>query len=197
MALHPQLFRVQTIGLMWGQQCMNVLYLKGKTAAIKQDQIATAAINYWIESSRRFQGASFHWTEVWVKDLGFPNADVYKATVVGKDGKWADGTQTFGFISQVITLRTGTSSRSTRGRLYIPGSWPGLWSGGLSNGNYTGAYNEFQPIFENNLLAGGSSNTIATICVYSKKLDSYMECSSWGARVIPAIQRRRNIGVGM
>lgn len=197
MALHPRLYRVTCQGFMWGQVCMNVIYLLAKNDAVTVDQIAATAWQGWIQSARFFQGSPFQWTQTTSTYLGVPNGDSVTIPITGEFGFWNNGDQGFGFLSQVISLKTGTSTRSTRGRIYIPAASKDLYSNGVGNGNWTTSYNNFKTRFESFFAAGGAMNTTADLVVYSKKLDSYKLLTAWGSRNTPAIQRRRNIGVGI
>lgn len=165
-----------------GQTAINVIHVRrlaGTASAVATQIDTAAAAGMW---GQIVNGATM--TKLTVTPLDGTSASFELAT---SGAKWTGTAGAVDFIPQVaevVTLKTGTRGRSTRGRVYLPF----IGESAVSNGSITGA--AATQTAWNTFLS--TMNTASyPVVVASYKLAARFDVTSIVVQIIAGTQRRR------
>ena len=191
----PNIFRVTTVALMYGQEFQNVFHLTGPSAdPAELSTIADEIALNWLQQIRAQQTAALVYTGVKVRLLEsqFPTF-VKTVNFAGLNGFDDELSTVLGFI---LRLRSAEIGKRGRGRLYIGGVMKGWTKNGLVIDSQLTAWG----VRITNLLARygpqGSTTYRLVICP-SKAPFSTRAVTTMQLAPKLGTQRRRNIGVGI
>lgn len=186
-----------TIHQLWfGQVVQNVMHFDYGETAYNPDTIKAKMESDWIPQFRPLQLSSLSYFKIQVRNMsaiGGLTSD-YVTSFVGSAGSAVEG---WGPLCYLFSLKTLTGGHSGRGRIYIAGSYPG----NVVQGRFISASMTQQATCAANLTSrflGATPSTGLNLSVCTREnLPTPLHVTQIIPRDIPAVQRRRNIGVGM
>lgn len=191
----PNIFRVTTVGLMYGQEIQNVLHFHGPSSdPAELSALADHVATNWIGVVKLQQTASLVYTGVRVRMLEsqFPTF----TKTVNIPGSFGADDQVSTMLAFVLRLRSAVIGKHGRGRLYIGG----VLKGWTTNGLVTQAQLDVWATRISTLMGiygpNGSSNYRLTICPHKAPFNINDVTSMQIASKL-GVQRRRNIGIGV
>lgn len=191
----PNIFRVTTIGAMYGQQIQNVFHLTGPSSdPAELSAIADHVVTNWLGPIRGGQSAALVYNGVKVRLLESQFPPFIKTINL------AGG---FGFDDEISTvqafimrLRSSEIGRRGRGRLYLAGVLKGWTKNGLVTDTIINSWNNRFITLMGVYGPSGSSNYRLQICP-SKPPFQLRAVTSLQLAPTLGTQRRRNIGIGV
>lgn len=190
------LWRVTLEQVFLSQIFNNVFYFEDSSNSKTRPQIASELTNFMLPIIRPAQSTSLQYTNWIIDDVYDIGGGGARLPVVPTTFGGLITTSTFLPACLLLALRTGFPVRNYYGRYYI---------GACNTGNITaqGRWNSGYLSAGTSIATGllgryGGSNPPSGLkmSVYSKKLNNWLNVTEILVRDIPAVQRRRNIGVG-
>lgn len=189
-------FRVTTTGIMYGQQCQNVLHFRGPSSDPAQmSALADDVQTNWITNLRPRISGDLTWNSIQVRLLESQFATFTKTISI--QGNAGTSNQLWTVQSFIIRLRSAVIGRHGHGRVYIAGVLPGqmqlgfwqsstvtLWAGTLAS--ILAAYGP-----------SGSSTFRLGIGPKTNTTANFLDVVNLQLGPIPGTQKRRNSGVGI
>lgn len=189
-------FRVTTIATMYGQQIQNVLHFSGPSSdPLEMSNLANEVVTGWINKVRERQISQHHYSLVRVKLLESQFPTFEKVVDIGGARVGGDGFLTF--VANIIRIRTAIAGKHGRGRVYIGGMENAVTNQGFLRqdhlDNWEGNLNGIRAAF----LPGGTSTFRLGVTRKVAPVANFIEATSISMAPVCAVQRRRNIGVGI
>lgn len=190
------LWRVTLEQVFLSQIFNNVFYFEDPSNAKTRAQVASELSTNMLPVIKPAQSTSLQYTN-WILDDVFDVGNGgARLPVIPTTFGGLTATSTFLPCCLLLALRCGVQNRSYFGRYYV---------GGVNSGNITGQgrWNSGYLTIGTNMATGmlgryGGANPPSGLkwSVYSKKFNNWMNVNEVLVRDIPAVQRRRNVGVG-
>jgi hypothetical protein len=189
-------FRVTLTGIMYGQQCQNVIHFSGPSS--DPGQMSALADEFqagWITRFRNLISGDVTWVSIQVRLLESQFATFTKTISV--TGNTGTSNQFYSFACYCLRLRAATIGKRSRGRVYFPG----VQSGVTTLGFWTSTIVENWNVQIANVMAifgpGGSSTFRLGIGPKTGTTANFKEVVQMQLAPTPTVQRRRNIGIGV
>lgn len=192
----PGLFRCTLEQAYLSQIFNNVLYFEDKTGNKTPAQIQTELTANFLQHIRPTQSTALNYTAWIIDDVFDIGNGGSRLPVIPSTNGGLVATSTFLPCCLLLALRCGVNNRHFFGRYYVGGVNSGSVT---SSGRWNSGYLNAATTACTNILAryGGSNPPSGLgLSVYSKALNSFLNVNEMIVRDIPAVQRRRNIGVG-
>lgn len=186
-----------TINMRWfGQICQNVIHLWNGEGSYSAADVKFAIETLWIPAIRGLQLGSLNYFKIQVRRvdvIGGLTTDF----VVNINGSAGSAVEGWGPLCMLFSLQTATGGHTGRGRIYLPGSYPGnvvqgLFISALMDQMATAA----ATLGGRFLGAGATSGYQLSVCK-RETAPTVHTVTAIVPKQIPAVQRRRNIGIGM
>jgi hypothetical protein len=190
--------RVVLTGQAWATiNCQNVLAFDTTLGYLTNEQVAWELRDNWCTILAAGQTNQFGWRNISVKELGSAAAPFNLPIVVnGQDGvDPGTGTQV---ICQKFRIHTGVAGRTGRGRIYLPGYRANLVSYGQLNS--TGIENmtiRLNAIKARYVLPAASGPLLLGVCKRGDISSNFMPATDLSLSLVPGVQRRRTLGLGI
>lgn len=189
------IFRVTTIGTMYGQQCQNVFHLLGPSSDPAQlSAVADHVAANWVAFIRTKQTSAFTYTGVKVRLLESQFPPHLKTINIAGSNGFDDELSTV--QAWILRLRSAEIGKRGRGRLYIPGVMKGWTKNGLViAAQITGWDNLIVQMMD--VYGPNHTSDYQLTIVPGKAPFSTREVTSMQIAPTLGTQRRRNIGIGV
>lgn len=185
-----------TINMTWfGQICQNVIHIHNGEGSYDPAAVKTAIETLWIPALRPMQLSTLNYFKIQVRRvdvLGGLTTD-YAININGSAGSAVEG---WGPLAYLFSFQTLTGGHEGRGRVYLPGAYPG----NVVTGRWISASMDQQAtaiglLTTRFLGATPTSGFNLAVCPRTN-LPPARDVVNIIARSVPGVQRRRNIGVG-
>lgn len=191
----PNIFRITTIGAMYGQQVQNVFHLTGPSSdPAELSAIADHIATNWLAQVKNGQTAALVYNSIKVRLLESQFPPFVKT--INVPGAFGFDDQVSTVLAFILRLRTSEIGRHGRGRLYLAGVLKGWTTLGLVNSDILVAWNNRIATLMGVYGPTGSSNYRLQVCP-SKAPFSVRAVTSMQIAPTLGVQRRRNIGIGV
>lgn len=189
------IFRITTIGLMYGQQIQNQFHLLGPSAdPLELQTIAQHVRDNWLAEIRlrHTQALRYNTIKVRLLESQFPT----HSETVNIAGNFGFDDEVSTVLAFILRLRSGVIGRKGRGRLYIGGVLKGWTHNGLVDESQINLWNITIGALMGVYGPNGSSPYRLTI-VPQKPPFTTNEVTTMQVAPTLGVQRRRNIGIGV
>ena len=185
-----------TINMTWfGQICQNVIHVQNGEDAYNAANVKAAIETYWIPAVRPMQLSTLNYFKIQVRNMstsGGLTTD-YSININGSAGSAVEG---WGPLCYLFSLQTATSGHTGRGRVYLAGAYPG----NVVTGRWISASMDQQTtaigLLTTRFLGASPSSGFNLVVCKREDLPTPHPVVNIINRSVPAVQRRRNIGVG-
>lgn len=185
-----------TINMTWfGQICQNVIHLDNGEGGYDHAAIKTAIETLWIPAIRPMQLGTLNYFRISVRNMSVAGGLTtdYAVNINGSAGSAVEG---WGPLAYLFSFQTATGGHAGRGRVYLPGAYPG----NVVTGRWISASMDQQNTAIGLLTTrflGASPTSGYNLAVCKRETDPTPHLvTNIVARQVPGVQRRRNIGVG-
>lgn len=191
-------YRVTFSGIHYNQiTCQNVVAFRDQTNLMNPLTVAQELRDQWCTILAAGQTTQFGWRNISVRTIGSTASPFDLAIIVnGQDA--ADGSLAVPVITQKFRLHTAVAGKHGRGRIYLPGYRQSLWTGGQLNAtgitNMTIRLNAITSRYVGPLM---QSSLELGILRRGGTAADFIPVDFISLSLIPGVQRRRNLGVGI
>jgi hypothetical protein len=186
-----------TINMTWfGQVVQNVLHFWNGEGAYDAAAVKFAIETLWIPPIRPLQLGSLNYFKIQVRRMdviGGLTTD-FAVNINGSSGSAVEG---WGPLCMLWSLSTATGGHAGKGRIYLPGSYPGNVVQGRFISALMDQMNTAAATIGGRFLGAGATSGFQLAVCKRENLPVVHPVTSIIPRQVPGIQRRRNIGVGM
>jgi len=185
-----------TLSMTWfGQICQNVLHFDVGEFYNPTD-IKSTIETLWIPPIRPMQLGTLKYVLIQVRNMS-TSGGLTSDFVVNINGSAGSAVEGWGPLCYLWSLKTDLGGHAGRGRIYLPGCYPG----NVVTGRFISASMDQQVTAASTIATrflGGSSTSGIRLCVAKRE---ELPDLNWVTQIIPrdvpGVQRRRNIGVGV
>jgi len=185
-----------TINMTWfGQICQNVIHLDNGEAGYDPADVKSQIETLWIPAVRPMQLGTLNYFKIQVRDMeavGGLTTD-YAININGSAGSAVEG---WGCLCYLFSFQTATGGHEGRGRVYLPGAYPG----NVVLGRWISASMDQQTtaigLLTTRFLGATPTSGYNLVVCKRQTLPTPHPVINIIARNVPGVQRRRNIGVG-
>jgi len=191
----PNIFRVTTIGAMYGQQVQNVVHFTGPSSDPNElSALADHIAANWLLTIKTGQTSALVYNSIKVRLLESQFPTFVKT--VNIPGAFGFDDEVSTVLSFILRLRSSEIGKRGRGRLYLAGVLKGWTTLGLVDSDILVAWNNRIATLMGVYGPSGSSTYRLSI-VPSKAPFTVRSVTSMQIAPTLGVQRRRNIGIGV
>lgn len=179
----------------FGQIVQNVLHFWNGEGSYDAAAIKFAIETLWIPPIRPLQLSSLNYFKIQVRQIDVAGG-LTTDFVVNINGSSGSAVEGWGPLCMLWSLQTATGGHTGRGRIYLPGSYPGNVVQGLFISALMDQMTTAAATISGRFLGASATSGFQLAVVGRVNTNFIHPVTSIIPRQIPGVQRRRNIGVG-